>query len=371
MSAFDRRLYSHFNWTLLALVLIIFAFGIINLYSASSLRLEQGVTTVVYYKKQILWGVFGIIAMSICIVFDYRHLKNLTIPLYVITIILLIWVYFFGIEIGGSRRWIDFGIIHFQPTELAKITILFIIAHYLSRIQTDLDFRDLCKALVLVILPCSLIILQPDLGSGLNILLIVAGIIIYNGLNKRVFWSLMLSIPVVAPCIWFLMQDYQKTRILTFLNPHKAPLDAGYNQIQSQIAIGSGELWGKGYLSGTQSQLKFLPAKHTDFVFAVLGEEWGFIGCIILLALYCLFLYQIVLIVRDSKDVFGSVLAAGIFFYFFWQILINMSMVLGLMPIVGLPLPFFSYGGTFALLNFSLVGILLNISMRRYVFKQA
>lgn len=371
MPPFDRRLYSHFNWTLLGLALLIFLLGIVNLYSASSLQLEKGVTTVVYYEKQIIWGVMGLMAMLICILFDYRHIKNLTTPLYAVTIILLCWVYFWGVEIGGSRRWIDFGVIHFQPTELAKISVFFIVAHFLSRIQTNLDFKDLCKTLGLAILPCMLIIIQPDLGSGLNILLIVAGIVLYKGLNKKVFWTLILSIPVVAPSIWFLMQDYQKTRILSFLNPHKAPLGAGYNQIQSQIAIGSGELWGKGFLSGTQSQLKFLPAKHTDFVFAVLGEEWGFVGCIALLSLYCLFLYQIVVIVRDSKDLFGSLLATGIFFYFFWQILINMFMVLGLMPIVGLPLPFLSYGGTFALLNFSLVGILLNISMRRYVFKQA
>lgn len=371
MAPFDRRLYSNFNWTLLGLTLTLFLLGVMNLYSASSLQLEQGVTTVFYYKKQLIWGLFGFVAMSICMIFDYRHLKNLTTPLYLLSIILLVWVNLWGVEIGGSTRWIDLGLMHFQPTELAKISIIFIIAHYLSRIHTNLDLSDLIKALALVLLPCVLIIVQPDLGSGMNILLIVAGVILYKGLNKRVFWSLMLSIPVIAPCIWFLMEDYQRTRILTFLNPHEAPLGAGYNQIQSQIAIGSGKLWGKGYLSGTQSQLKFLPAKHTDFVFAVFGEEWGFIGCIFLLGLYCIFLYQIVNIVRDSKDVFGSLLAVGIFFYFFWQILINICMVLGLMPIVGLPLPFLSYGGTFALLNFGLVGILLNISMRRYVFKQA
>ncbi len=369
MTPFDRRLYSHFNWTLLGLTLALFLLGVVNLYSASSLQLEQGVTTVFYYKKQLIWGCCACIAMSICMIFDYRHLKNLTTSLYIVTIILLVWVYYAGIEIGGSRRWIDLGLIHFQPTELAKISIIFIVAHYLSRIQNNLNLLDLCKVLGLVILPCILIILQPDLGSGLNILLIVGGIVLYKGLNKKVFWSLITCLPVILPCIWFLMKDYQKTRILTFLNPHKAPLGAGYNQIQSQIAIGSGQLWGKGFLGGTQSQLKFLPAKHTDFVFAVLGEEWGFIGCTILLGLYCFFLYQIVIIVRDSKDTFGSLLAAGIFFYFFWQILINISMVLGLMPIVGLPLPFLSYGGTFAVFNFSLVGILLNISMRRYVFK--
>lgn len=365
----DRRLFSNLNWTLLGLTLALFLLGVINLYSASSLRMEQGVITVFYFGKQIFWGVLGLLAMIVCMLFDYRHIKNLSVFLYLTTLGLLIWVYFFGIEIGGSRRWIDFGVINFQPTELAKISTVFVISHYLSRIQSQLNWSDLGKTLLLAILPSILIILQPDLGSGLNILLILSGIILYKGIKRSAFWSLVLSLPVLAPWGWYLLEDYQKTRILSFLNPHQSPLGAGYNQIQSQIAIGSGQIWGKGFLAGTQSQLKFLPAKHTDFVFAVFGEEWGFIGSILLLSLFCLFLYQIVLVVRDSKDTFGALLATGIFFYFFWQILINMSMVLGLMPVVGLALPFLSYGGTSALTSFCLVGLVLNISMRKYVFK--
>jgi rod shape determining protein RodA len=165
------------------------------------------------------------------------------------------------------------------------------------------------------------------------------------------------------------MKEYQKQRVLTFLNPGDDPLGSGYHIIQSQIAIGSGEMWGKGFMEGTQSQLRFLPEKHTDFAFAVFGEEWGFVGCLILLVLFCLFLLAIFNTARDAKDRFGSFLSAGVFFYFFWQFLINMGMVMGLMPVVGIPLPFISYGGSATLVNFCLIGLVLNVSMRRFVFK--
>jgi rod shape determining protein RodA len=198
--------------------------------------------------------------------------------------------------------------------------------------------------------------------------MLAGGMLLFKGITKGVLLSGLAGIPVLAPTTWFFLLDYQKERIITFLHPHKEPLDAGYNTIQSKIAIGSGQIWGKGFLEGTQSQLRFLPAKHTDFVFSVFGEEWGFLGCAILLSLFCLFLYQIVVVAGTSKDSFGAYIAAGVFFYFFWQILINLGMVLGLMPIVGIPLPFFSYGGSSTLINFILLGLVFNISMRRYVF---
>jgi rod shape determining protein RodA len=168
---------------------------------------------------------------------------------------------------------------------------------------------------------------------------------------------------------WNFLHDYQKERILTFLNPERDPLGSGYHIIQSQIAIGSGRFWGKGFLEGTQSQLRFLPEKHTDFAFAVFGEEWGFVGSVILLILFCFFLYQVFLVSQEAKDKFGTYLAIGVFFYFFWQILINMGMVLGLMPVVGIPLPFISYGGSASLVNFCLIGLVMNVSMRKFMFK--
>jgi rod shape determining protein RodA len=185
-----------------------------------------------------------------------------------------------------------------------------------------------------------------------------------------VFKVLVVVLPIMIPFGWFFLHDYQKQRIMTFLDPGNDPLGAGYHIIQSQIAIGSGGFWGKGFLEGTQSQLRFLPEKHTDFAFAVFGEEWGFFGSIMLLILFCSFLYQIYIVTMEAKDDFGSYLAAGVFFYFFWQILINIGMVLGIMPVVGIPLPFISYGGSASVVNFCMVGLVLNVAMRRFVFKK-
>jgi rod shape determining protein RodA len=369
MSPFDRRLFTHFNWTLLGLALLLFALGVINLYSASSLRVETGMTTISYYKKQLLWGIIGLCGMLAAISFDYRHLKSVAWPFYFLTCASLIWVLFFGVSISGAQRWIDLWLINFQPSEFAKLSLLLLSAVFLASLPEKMGWKDLGKILVLSVVPTVLVIVQPDLGSGLNILMIVGGMILFKGIRKPVLLGISVIIPLVAPFSWYMLEDYQKSRILTFINPDRDPLGSGYNIIQSEIAIGSGQFWGKGFLEGTQSQLRFLPEKHTDFVFAVFGEEWGFAGCFLLLTLFCLFLHQILLVIRDSKDYFGSFLAVGVFFYFFWQIFINMSMVLGLMPVVGIPLPFLSYGGTSTVINFFLLGLVLNVSMRRYVFK--
>lgn len=371
MSPFDRRLLANLNLSLLSLMLVLFGLGVLNLYSASSLRLQTGISTIFFYKKQLAWGGVGLLGMFACMIFDYRHLKSVSKPLYLLSVILLVWVLCFSQEIFGAKRWINLGIVSFQPTEIAKLSVLIMAAHFLSRLQGRIDWPNFWKLLLLVTVPAGLIILQPDLGSGLNLLLIMVGMLLYKGLEKKVFRTLLFLVPLTIPWGWFFLKEYQKQRILTFIHPEQDPLGAGYNIIQSTIAIGSGGLWGKGFLEGTQSQLKFLPEKHTDFALAVFGEEWGFFGCLILLSLFCLFLYQILSVCVDSKDSFGHFLVSGIFFYFFWQILINMSMVLGLMPIVGIPLPFLSYGGTSTVVNFCLLGLVLNVSMRRYVFRQS
>jgi len=359
----DKRLWGYVNWPLLALTLILFGVGLLNLYSASGVRLEGGLTVSAYYRKQLVWGSIGLAGMIIFALVDYKHLKTLAWPLYLVTLCLLIAVPLFGKTVLGARRWLDFGAFSFQPSEVAKLSILFLGAKILSSKTGKLDWGGLIAALSLVLAPAVLIKLQPDLGSALNLLLILGGIVLYRGLAARVLRVLAVIVPAVLPMGWFLLKDYQKQRILTFLNPGDDPLGAGYHIIQSQIAIGSGGMWGKGFLAGTQSQLRFLPEKHTDFAIAVLGEEWGFVGTVALLTLFCLFLTSIYFTARDAKDRFGSFLAAGVFFYFFWQIVINMGMVVGLMPVVGLPLPFISYGGSNAIVNFCLVGLVQNVSM--------
>ena len=201
-------------------------------------------------------------------------------------------------------------------------------------------------------------------------LAIAAGIVVYRGIQWRVVRVLLVVLPLLIPCMWFFLHDYQKDRILTFLDPTRDQLGSGYHVIQSQIAIGSGGILGNGYLRGSQSQLRFLPEKHTDFALAVFGEEWGFLGLMILVVAYILFLYGLYEVARDAKDRFGSYIVVGVFFYFYMQIFVNMGMVSGIMPVVGIPLPFISYGGTSALVNFAFVGLVLNVSMRRFVFKE-
>lgn len=369
MSPFDRRLITHLNWTLLFLALLLFLLGVINLYSASSLRGATGMTTVTFYQKQLIWGGIGLLGLAVCISFDYRHLRSLAWPVHWLAVILLAVVMSSGASIYGATRWIDLGVVHFQPTEVAKLSSLLLTALFLTRIPGPLSWIDMGKILGCILIPVAFIISQPDLGSGLNILLLVGGMMVYHGIQPRVLCTLGVVLPALTPLAWLGLHEYQRERILTFLHPESDPLGAGYNIIQSQIAIGSGQTWGKGFLEGTQSQLRFLPEKHTDFVLAVFGEEWGFVGSVLLLTLFCLFLYQIMLVIQDSKDRFGHYVSVGVFFYFFWQICINMGMVLGLLPVVGIPLPFLSYGGTSTLINFCFLGLALNVSMRRYVFK--
>ncbi|MFO7717846.1 MAG: rod shape-determining protein RodA [Desulfohalobium sp.] len=370
MTPIDQRLFAHLNWALLGLIVLLFGIGVLNLYSASSLRGIEGLAVTSFFTKQLIWGGIAFGCMVLLMSFDYRHMAILAWPLYWVTIALLLAVPFWGKTIYGAQRWISFGVFNLQPSEVAKVIVLLVGARMLSRVPGELGWGGLVKVFLVGVVPAALIILQPDLGSGLNLLLLLGGMVLYKGLAPSVAKTLFVALPLLLPCGWFFLHDYQKQRIISFLNPGNDPLGSGYHILQSQIAIGSGQFWGKGFLEGTQSQLRFLPEKHTDFAFAVFGEEWGFVGCMVLLALFCLFLFQISLVAQESKDSFGSYVAAGVFFYFFWQILINMGMVLGLMPVVGIPLPFLSYGGSSLLVNCCLLGIVLNVSMRRYVFKQ-
>lgn len=366
----DRRLLFYINWPLFGAAVCLFLLGALNLYSASGYRLEEGMNVAPYFNRQLIWGAMGLCGMIVFMFFDYRHLRSMAWPLFWTTVLLLVAVFFMGKTIYGARRWLDLGFMNFQPSELAKIAVLIVGARILSKEREPLDFLRLGYVLGVGLVLAGLIIKQPDLGSGLSILMILGGMILFRGVTPRVFKTALFTIPALLPLSWFFLHDYQKQRIMTFLDPTKDPLGSGYHIIQSEIAIGSGGFWGKGFLEGTQSQLRFLPERHTDFAVAVFGEEWGFAGTMVLLTLFCFFLYQMVLIARDARGLFGSYLAAGVFFYFFWQILINTGMVLGLMPVVGIPLPFISYGGSATLVNFCLVGLVLNVSMRRFLFKQ-
>lgn len=366
----DKRLLSYLNWGLLACMLALYFVGISNLYSASGTRLEDGMAFSSFYQRQLIWGLLGTGGMLLAMVFDYRQLRNLAWPFFLCTMVLLLLVPIMGKTVYGAKRWLSLGFMSIQPSELAKLAVLILAARLLARTGNPLGWKEFCTVLAVGLLPAALIISQPDLGTTLLILLILGGMILFHGVKGYVFKTCLLAAPCIGAFMWFVgMHDYQRQRILTFLNPGDDPRGTGYHILQSRIAIGSGEIWGKGYGEGTQSQLRFLPERHSDFAVAVFGEEWGFVGCVALVTLYSLFLLSIFSTAVQAKDRFGSMLVVGVFFYFFWQICINMGMVIGLMPVVGIPLPFISYGGSATLVNFLLLGIVLNVSMRRFMFK--
>lgn len=366
----DKRLLGHLNWSLLGCVFLLFMVGVGNLYSASGTRMEGGLAFSDFYQRQLVWGAGGLLCMIAATCFNYRKLRNLSWLIYFLTIILLLLVPIAGKTVYGAKRWLSLGFMSFQPSEVAKIAVLIICARLLANDGEFLGWKEFIKILIIGLIPAALILLQPDLGTTLLLLMIMGGMIVFHGMRGYVLKTCLVAAPCLCLLMWFVgMHDYQRQRILSFLHPDTDPRGSGYHILQSRIAIGSGEIWGKGYTEGTQSQLRFLPERHSDFAVAVFGEEWGFIGCVALVTLFCLFLFSIFYTATQARERFGSMLAVGVFFYFFWQIFINMGMVIGLMPVVGVPLPFISYGGSATLVNFILVGIVLSISMRRFSFK--
>jgi len=365
----DKRAFRDMNWALVFFTLILFFVGLINLYSASSMRLESGIGHAEFYPKQLIWGGIGLIVMTTCTLTSYKLVERFAILFYVFVLFLLLLVPLLGKSVYGAQRWLDLGFFSVQPSELAKFAVLLMGAKFLARDGESLGWIRLFKFLLIGLIPFILIVRQPDLGTGLSVMGVVGGMALFHGIRWKVLRACLVLLPLCFPLAWFGLHDYQKERILTFLDPTRDPRGAGYHVIQSQIAIGSGEITGKGFQAGTQSQLQFLPEKHTDFAIAVFAEEWGFVGSTSILILFCFFLFAIYSTVSEAKDRFGSTLCAGIFFYFFWQIIVNIGMVVGLMPVVGIPLPFISYGGTSMTVNCGLIGLVLSVSMHRYVFK--
>ncbi len=361
---FDRRLLQNFDWILLLLLIFIGTTSVINLYSAT----YPGTQILI---KQIYWYLIGFAVLLMMTTFDYHVLERLAWPIYLFSLTLLVLVLMIGKVSSGSQRWLSLGFINFQPSELAKISIVIILSQFFSTHGEYADYRlrDLWQPFLLLLLPCILIADQPDLGSALILAIIAFSIILIMKIRWASLIILIVTISSVVPFVWLSLKEYQKKRIFTFLNPESDPLGAGYHIIQSKIAVGSGLLGGKGFLKGTQTRLHFLPEQHTDFAFSVWAEEWGFFGSIFLLILYLFLILWGINIAKNSKDKFGSLLAIGITAIVFWQVVINVCMTIGLMPVVGIPLVLFSYGGSSILSTMLGMGLLMSISMRRFMFQ--
>ena len=366
---FDRRLVAYFDWGLLGLTVILATIGVITIYSAVNAGGNTHQQTL--YIKQIIWLGAGMIAMAVCFMISYKRFDQYAMVIYIGCVGLLASVLIFGKYVGGSRRWLSIGSISIQPSEMMKVALIIALAHYFSRHlrQNGLTLRELVQPMAIVVLPFILIIKQPDLGTAMMLVLIAGSMTLFCGIGRRTL-ILMTTVGAVSiPVVWSMLKAYQKQRILTFLDPERDPLGAGYHIIQSKIAIGSGGISGKGYLEGTQNILSFLPEQHTDFIFSVLSEEWGFIGAGLLIFLFLLILLWGIGIAHKCRDPFGILMSIGVVALIFWEMFINIGMVMGLMPVVGVPLPLISYGGSSTITIMIAIGLLINVSMRRFMFE--
>lgn len=342
------------SYFLLILTYLLISIGLLLLFSAS----KGVVSKSGFFIKQCIWIVAGTVIIVFLKGVNYRELKRSAPVLYFIMLFFLLLVLVIGGK--GVSRWIKFGWFNFQPSEFAKFVLIVVLSSFLSN-RNVRKFSVFTGSLIIVGIPFFLVLLQPNLGTAFIFIFIFLGILYQAGMSKKQFFSLVFVVLLLSPVLWFGMKDYQRKRILTFINPGRDPLGAGYNLLQSKITIGSGGFLGKGFLKGTQTKLAFLPEYHTDFIFCVLAEEFGFIGVILLLFLYYLFFKKIIEIISFTDDRFGQLLAAGILTLFLSQFAINIGMTMGLFPVVGIPLPFISYGGSSLLTCMICVVFLKNI----------
>jgi len=363
----DRRLFANFDWVLLGLVLLISGIGILNLYSAGS-NLSAGGEPL--YIKQMTWVLLGLVMMVIAFSVDYHIIIRHAYLIYVISVLLLLLVFFYGNITHGSQRWLALYGFSFQPSELMKLAIIIVLVRYFDdNMEKGYRFGNLVVLLTVVGIPFFMIARQPDLGTAMFLMVLFLSMAVFAGVGRKFLIYFTLGGMILAPLCWFFMKDYQRERILTFLSPERDPLGAGYHIIQSIIAIGSGGIWGKGFLKGTQTQLRFLPEQQTDFVFSVFAEEWGFGGVFVLMFIFFVLIMWGLKITRYSRDLPGALTAFGVTMFVFWGIFINVGMAIGIFPVVGIPLPFFSYGGSSMIALMIGAGLLMNVSMRRFILQ--
>ncbi len=360
---FWRGLTEKIDGPLMLITLIIMGFGLATIYSATHDASDR--TSTQFINMLIGLGVMWSVAQL-----PPQKLMRFAVPLYIVGVVLLLLVFVFGIKINGARRWLSIGVTRIQPSEILKIAMPLMLAWYFHKYEAAIKLRHFAVAGLLLLVPFALIAKQPDLGTA--ILVGAAGfyVIFFAGLPWKIMIGMLASAAVAAPFAWNLLHDYQRKRIMTLIDPTTDPLGAGYHIIQSTIAIGSGGNFGKGWLEGTQTHLEFIPERHTDFIFAVFSEERGLLGNSILVALYLLLIVRGLMISANASTLFGRVLGGSITLSFFTYAFVNMGMVSGILPVVGVPLPFMSYGGTALVTLFLGLGILMSINAHRMLVKQ-
>jgi rod shape determining protein RodA len=357
------RLLSSIDGGLILSALLLAAIGLATVHSASS---ELPVD---YLPRQAAWVAIGLVLLVISMSIDYHVLLDFSVVLYGLGLAGLVAVLSFGVVRGGAANWLQIGPFQFQPSEFAKLATGLFLARYLAGLNLRvLEIRQVLTAVVIVAVPMVLVAVEPDMGGAAMYAPLLAGMLLVAGIRMRLLVIAALIGLILGSGVWmFGMKGYQRQRVLTFLAPETDPLGAGYQVRQSKIAVGSGELLGKGYMQGTQSQLRFLPARHTDFILAVLAEEWGFLGVAVVLGLYAIYISSAARIAIRARDRAGILLVVGLVSVICFHVLYNSAMVVGFTPNTGIPLPFLSYGGSFTMINFISTGIILGVDIRRYV----
>jgi rod shape determining protein RodA len=362
------RLRERFDWPLFIVASLIAVIGIVNLYSATSVATRS---LAELYLNQVYWlvagGILGVIVASI----DYRHIERAAYLLYAVGIVQLVLVLILARDIRGSARWINFGSFGFQPSEFMKLFLAVALAKYLhdDPKSEGREIKDLLVPFLLTALPVLLVMRQPDLGTALILIMIFVSIAALTRIKVRSLGALAVSTAIAFPLIWsYGLKDYQRRRITAFLNPEADIRGAGWHAHHARIAIGNGGVLGQGYMKGTQNQYLFIPDQFTDFPFPVFAEDWGFVGCLVLLGLYAFLILWSVRIASQARNRFGAVLAVGVGAMLFWHTFFNLGMVVGILPVVGVTLPLFSYGGSSVITILIGLGLLMNISMRRTSF---
>lgn len=367
MSNRTKRFFRNFDLTLFITVILLSLYGILIISSAAkSSGLESG--SLSFIRTQGISTILGLAIIAFIINMDYKVFGKLYLPLYIASNLLLASVYLFGtgVEDWGARSWIRIGSVGFQPAEVAKITVILCVAKYIEKNSHKInELFTLGKILVFAAIPIILVLNQPDFGTAMVYVFFVGVMIFVAGLDFKYIGYSVLAVVLSFPLIWLSFGEYQRERLFNFRDPSRDTMGTGYQALQSQIAIGSGKLFGKGLYKGSQTQFGFLPEKQTDFIFAVVGEELGLVGGAILLLLYFIMLYRLIDIARNTRDLFGKLIVIGVFAMMFIHIFENIGMTMGLTPITGIPLPFMSYGGTFQLANMVAIGLALSVSMKR------
>jgi rod shape determining protein RodA len=360
----SKRFWQDFDWLLLAAAVLLSVISLVEIYSSTMNQPSEN-----YFLRQLAWVVVGVVFLFIVAAIDYHIIAEHIPWLYILALGALLYTLALGRTVAGAKSWVSLGPAQVQPSEFIKVVVVVAVARYLSELRTNryMSFMQIVKACAICFIPMGLVALQPDLGTTLTYLPIIAVGLFIRGVRPSALVALVLAFLLVLPVSWLFLKDYQKERILTFAEPERDPRGHGYQVMQSKIAIGSGGLVGKGLFAGTQNQLGFLPTRHTDFIFSVVGEELGFVGVTFTLGLLGFIIFRSIYNAQTARDNLGLFIVMGAVGIYFFHVVVNVGMVIGFLPTTGIPLPFMSYGGSSVLTAFIALGLIMSVRRCRYV----